>query len=84
MVSGPRDTITKSTYHHLRERNGEIVSYLDLPIPHWKQKRVLTHIRLGPAASRELEDQLQSALTALHIPLPIEIDQSTIPYRPTR
>jgi Protein of unknown function (DUF2971) len=83
LVSGPRDTILNSPYHHLRDRKGEIVGYLDLPIPRWKEKGVLTHIRLGPAAPEGLKDQLRLTLAALSIPLPIEIDQSTIPFRHT-
>jgi Protein of unknown function (DUF2971) len=51
LVSGLRDRISRCDHHRLRERKGELVGYLDLPIPGWKQHGVLTHIRLGPAAS---------------------------------
>jgi hypothetical protein len=67
----------------LRERKGEIVGYLDLPIPNWKQQGVLTHIRLGPAAPSQLKDEIWVALMSLGIPMPM-IDKSDIPYRPAR
>jgi len=84
LVSGLRDTISRCDYHRLRERRGEIVGYLDLPIPRWKQQGMLTHIRLGPAAPDTLKDQIIMALVTLGIPMPARIDQSNIPFRPTR
>jgi hypothetical protein len=83
LVSGPRSTISKVEYHRLRERSGEIVGYLELPIPQWRAPCVLTHIRLGPAASQTLNDQIGMALTASGVPVP-PIDRSGLPYRPTR
>jgi DUF2971 family protein len=83
LVSGFQNTIASSDRHRLRERKGEIVGYLDLPIPSWKQPRALTQIRLGPAAPNQLNDQLRTTLTMLGIPVP-KIDQSDIPYRSTR
>jgi hypothetical protein len=84
VVSGPRELIsTCKKYHRLREHRGEIVGYLDLPIPCWKQQGVLTHIRLGPTAPDEVRGQIRIALTTLGIPVP-KIDKSDIPYRSTR
>lgn len=83
LVSGLRETLSRCDHHRLRERKGEIVGYLDLPIPSWKQPGVLAHIRLGPAASDELNDQIRIALMTLGIPTP-KIDKSDIPFRPTR
>src|SRR5271165_57157 len=83
LISGIRNAISACDRHCLRERNGEIVGYLKLPVPTWKQPGVLTHIRLGPAAPDQLEDQLRMTLTTLAIPLP-RIDKSDIPYRSTR
>jgi hypothetical protein len=83
LISGFRDAICRCEYHSVRERNGEIVSYLDLPIPRWKKEQVLTQIRLGPAAPDKLEDQIRTALMTLGIPAP-KIDASGIPFRPTR
>jgi hypothetical protein len=83
LISGFRDRVSQYEYHCLRERNGELVGYLDLPIPGWKQSGMLTHIRLGPAAPEKLKDQICMALIALGIPTP-SIDQSGIPFRPTR
>jgi hypothetical protein len=36
LISGTRSMISNCEYYRLRERNGEIVGYLDLPIPGWK------------------------------------------------
>lgn len=83
LVSGPRESISRCDHHRLRERSGEIVGYLDLPISSWRQPGILSHIRLGPAASDELMDQLRVALVTLGIPVP-EIDKSDTPYRSTR
>jgi hypothetical protein len=83
LVSGLRETISRCSHHRLRERKGEIVGYLDLPIPNWKQPGLLASVRLGPAASDELKDQIWMALIALGIPLP-KIDKSDIPFRPAR
>jgi Protein of unknown function (DUF2971) len=83
LASGFRNAISASEHHHLRERSGEIVGYLSLPIPGWKEPGVLTHIRLGPAAPDRLADQLRMALTALGVPTPT-IEKSPIPYRPAR
>jgi hypothetical protein len=83
LVSGVRNTIFACGRHHLRERNGEIMGYLSLPIPRWKENGVLTHIRLGPAAPDQVADQIRMALITLGLPTP-KIDKSRIPYRPTR
>jgi hypothetical protein len=80
LISGVRNTISTCGSHHLRERMGEIVGYLTLPIPRWMQPGVLTHIRAGPAAPRELADQIRMTLTTLGLPLP-EMEKSDIPYR---
>ncbi len=86
LISGIRNTISGCGRHYLRERKGEIVGYLKLPIPAWKQPGVLTHIRIGPAAPNQLLDQIRMTLTTLGIPLPNsdKMDKSGIPYRSTR
>jgi hypothetical protein len=83
LISGPRETNTKSDLHHVRVRGGEIVGYMKIPIPSWKEPGVLTHLRIGPAAPNELMDQLRVTFTTLGIPQP-RIDKSSIPYRSTR
>ena len=83
LISGDRDTISRCDLHCLRERKGEIVGYLNLPIPSWQQRGVLTHIRLGPAAPDGLRDHIRIALMTLGIPT-LNIDKSDIPFRPTR
>jgi len=67
----------------VRERNGELVQYLDVPIPEWKKRGTLTHIRLGPSSAVGLEDQLRQLCEQLGIPEPV-IEKSDIPYRSTR
>jgi hypothetical protein len=83
LVSGIRDPISRCSFHHVRHRKGEIVGYLDLPIPQWKQPGVLTHIRLGPAAPERLKDQIAIVLKTFGLPAP-KIDQSDIPFRSSR
>jgi hypothetical protein len=81
LISGDRDTISRCDLHCLRERKGEIVGYLNLPIPSWQQRGVLIHIRLGPAAPDGLRDHIRIALMTLGIPT-LKIDKSDIPFRP--
>jgi hypothetical protein len=83
LINGRRDSMVNCDHHRLRERKGEIVGYLDLPIRKWGQPGVLSHVRVGPAAPSQLEDQLRVSLTALSVPLP-PIDRSSIPYRSIR
>jgi hypothetical protein len=83
LISGTRTGISTSDRHFLRERNGEILGYLKLPIPAWKKPGVLTHARIGPAASPHLIDQIRTTVTTLNIPMP-KIDKSAIPYRSRR
>jgi hypothetical protein len=85
LIIGERDNIVEeSDRHHVRERNGEIVGYLKVPIPSWRKPGVITHIRVGPAAPDQLKDQIRIALKKLRIPLQLEIDKSCIPYRSAR
>jgi len=67
----------------VRERNRELVQYLDVPIPEWKKSGTLAHIRLGPSSAVGLEDQLRQLCEQLGIPEPV-IKRSDIPYRSTR
>lgn len=83
LFGGLRSVMAKCEYHRVRERRGEIVSYLELPIPGWRASKVITHIRVGPAAPHQLEEQLVMTLTTLGIPVP-RIERSDIPYRSTR
>jgi hypothetical protein len=68
----------------VRERNRELVRYVEVPIPFWKNsdREVLTDVRVGPAAAVALIDQLRMTLHSLGIPKP-KIDRSVIPYRST-
>lgn len=83
-------TLSKHSHGHtpcinidVRERNGELVRYLDVPIPQWGERGTLTHIWLGPASAPSLEGQLRALCTQLTIPEPC-IEKSDIPYRSTR
>ncbi len=69
----------------VRERNGELVRYIEVPIPFLKSpdRRVLTSIRVGPAAPDGLKDQLRMTLRSLGIPGP-PIVPSDIRYRSIR
>jgi hypothetical protein len=89
LVIAERDAIAGCDCYDVRERNGEIVGYLKLPIPSWSKlpawraPGVLTHIRVGPAAPDQLVNQIRIALNKFRIPLdlPLQIDKSNIPYR---
>jgi hypothetical protein len=82
-LGGREDVIADDTYR-IRERNGEIVEYLELPFePSIRQKGTLKCIRIGPAAPAELVEQMQSAIRSFKIP-EIPIDKSTIPFRSLR
>jgi hypothetical protein len=77
-----RNKVESDPHHNVRVRRGEIVGYLDLPIPNWERK-VLTHVRVGPAAPSKLEEQLVTAFRSLGRPLP-NIQRSALPFRTTR
>jgi hypothetical protein len=84
LVVDNRDQIGKHKLHRTRERLREIVDYLDCPFrPPLHQGGVLTHIRIGPAASKQLMPQFCKTIGSLGIPEPT-IDKSDIPFRPTR
>jgi hypothetical protein len=83
LISGYRDKFAASDAHKVRERNGEIIGYLDLPIPNWKSSPILRQIKIGPAAPDKLGEQLVTALRSLHLPLP-KITRSILPFRTTR
>lgn len=70
---------------NVRERNGELVRYLDVPIPAWKENSALAHIWVGPAAAAGTEDCLRTLCEQLGITKPgLKIERSLIPYRSTR
>ena len=46
ILNAYRPKVEPDEHHKVRVRNGEIVGYLDLPIPRWKAPTVLTHIRV--------------------------------------
>jgi hypothetical protein len=75
--------VEPAAYHKVRLRNGEIVGYLDLPIPNWKASTVLTRINVGPAAPAKLEEQLATAFRSFQLPVP-KIERSTLPFRTAR
>jgi hypothetical protein len=83
IVNGSRSIIEAMSCHKVRARNGEIISYVDMPIPNWKASNVLTHVRIGPAAQPKLAEQMASAFRSLGLPLP-QIEPSGLPFRTTR
>jgi hypothetical protein len=83
ILNADRLKVETDAHHKVRVRNGEIVGYLDLPIPNWGASRVLTHINVGPAASPKLEGQLATAFRSLGVPVP-KIERSKLPFRTTR
>jgi hypothetical protein len=84
LISGPRNPIERDSHHQLRERNSEVVSYLSLPIPRWREAGVLTHLYIGPAAPDHLLVQLVGAIRTLGIPAPNNRGKSQIPYRSSK
>ncbi len=86
-VHGNRSEIMKSLYYRSRERNGEIVAYLEIPIQHWDQNEnfPIYHICIGPAASPELDVQIVDFLSSKSIPvLGTALSRSQLPYRSNR
>jgi hypothetical protein len=69
VLNAYRPKVEPAAQHKVRVRNGEIVSYLDLPIPNWKTSTVLTHINVGPAAPFRLEEQLATAFRSFQLPI---------------
>lgn len=83
ILNAYRPKVEPAAHHKVRVRNGEIVGYLDLPIPNWKASTVLTRINVGPAAPPNLEEQLATAFRSFQLPVP-KIVRSTLPFRTTR
>jgi hypothetical protein len=83
ILNAYRPKVEPSTQHKVRARNGEIVGYLDLPIPNWKFSRTLTRINVGPTAAPKLEEQLATAFRSFGLPVP-KIERSKLPFRTTR
>lgn len=80
-LNADRLLVEPSPYHKVRARGGEVVGYLDLPIPNWPG--ALTHVVMGPAAAPRLEEQLTTAFRSFGLSLP-NLDRSKIPFRTTR
>jgi hypothetical protein len=86
-VHGSRHSVLKSSCYTSRERNDEIICYLDIPIPNWTSVNdfPIYRIRLGPAASPDLDTRLDDFLSSRSIPIPAEaILRSDLPYRSIR
>ena len=84
VINAYRPRVEPDKHHKVRVRNGEIVSYLDLPVPNWAKSQVLTHIKVGPAAPSNLEEQLEIVFRSCGIKAPTEITRSRLPFRKTR
>jgi hypothetical protein len=86
-VHNRRDKILTSDCYRTRERNGEVVSYLDLPIQNWDSAGdfPIYRICLGPAAASGLDLQLSDFLLSLRNPIQGgAISRSNVPYRSVR
>jgi hypothetical protein len=83
LLNAYRPKVEPTPQHKVRARNGEVVSYLDLPIPNWNFSKTLPHINVGPAASPKLEEQLAAAFRSFGLPVP-RIGRSSLPFRTTR
>lgn len=82
-----RQKILKAVPYKSRERNGEVVSYLDIPVQNWEvgDNFPIYRIRVGPAAAVNLDVQLADFLFSKGIPVsPGAIVRSTLPYRSFR
>jgi Protein of unknown function (DUF2971) len=83
ILNAYRPKIEPDAHHKVRVRSGEVVGYLDLPIPNWKRSTVLACIKVGPAAPPMLEEQLATALRSFELSVP-KIKRSALPFRATR
>jgi Protein of unknown function (DUF2971) len=81
-ISACRPKVEPSRLHGVRARGGEIVSFLDLPIPNWPS--ALADIRIGPAAVPRLEEQLSTVFRSHGIKDIPTMQRSTLPSRSTR
>jgi hypothetical protein len=82
VIAALRTFMEPTNEHKVRVRSDEIVSYLDREIPNWKAP-VLTHLRVGPAANPNLEEQLVVAFRSFQLPVPT-IERSKVPFRTFR
>ncbi len=83
ILNAYRPKVEPAPQHKVRTRNGEIVGYLDLPIPNWTASPVLTSVNVGPAAPLKLDEQLVTAFRSFQLPVP-RIGRSKLPFRTTR
>jgi hypothetical protein len=86
-VHQKRDKILKCECYKVRERNSEIISYLDIPIQDWNSATdfPIYRIFLGPAAPDGLDVELGDFIFSKGISIRREnIFRSTIPYRAVR
>ncbi len=83
-VHGSRRSILRSDCYRTRERNGEIISYLDIPLQNWGSANdfPIYRIRLGPAAPRGLDAQLAELFVSKGIA--IDIVRSNLSKRSVR
>ncbi len=87
LIHGRRANFLRSDYYKFREQNGEVVSYLDIPIQNWGSVDdfPIYRIRFGPAASPNLGVQLGDFLSSQNIPIAATaLLHSDLPYRPLR
>jgi Protein of unknown function (DUF2971) len=86
-VHQKRDQILKRECFKVRERNSNIVTYLEIPIQNWESTTdfPIYRICLGPAAPCGLDAELSDFIFAKGISISQDnIVRSTIPYRSVR
>jgi hypothetical protein len=86
-VHHQREKILANCHYKIRERGGQLISYLNLPIQNWGSRTdfPIYRITLGPAASDGLEVQLGDFIHSKGIPISeTNIFRSSLPYRSVR
>ncbi len=86
-VHQKREVIIKSNALKMRERDGEIVSYLEIPIKNWVDHGdfPIWRIVVGPTAPLHLEDQIADFLVSRNIPIkPHWVARSEVPFTSIR
>jgi hypothetical protein len=86
-VHHQREKILKSPYYKIRERNNQLISYLDLPVQNWNSTGdfPIYRVSLGPATADGVAVQFEDFLVSRGIPISrSNIVRSKLPYRSIR
>jgi len=86
-VHHQREKILTNCYYKVRERNSQLISYLDLPIQNWNSKTdfPIYRISLGLAASDGVDVRLRDFIYSKRRSISQnDISRSNLPYRSVR